>query len=335
MNFSGEPHLSARTDRPAPAECVYRVAPEAWEEFIRWIDPLKDTAEARAALAELRRRQQLQAHSPAPLETRDESRRVAGAYMMLLGARVAALAGVRAIDNHTVSAVRLLDQLVDEVRAHGVVQVQAILDGTDSVATEIVQLAGFAPLAELLQLILPLRAAEHAPNEQTPNEQIPGEGLPQIELPGDLHWVPGREAPRDELIRLVAHTFIETLDCPALNGLRSPADVLEGFLDGQELSAQDGWWIMASQDKYLGCVLVNGLPNGTSELVYMGLGPTSRGRGYGRLLLEQGIATARARGSEMLVAAVDCANWPAGRLYKQAGFQENARVQAWFHRPGQ
>lgn len=325
MNFSGEPRVGTRVDASA-VECVNRVEPDDWQEFIAWIDPLKDGAEVRAALTELRRRQQLQAHSPAPLESRIEDRRVAGAYMMLLGAKVAALAGVRAVDNYTLSAVRLLNELVVDVRLRGVVQVQAILDGTDSVATEIVQLAGFAPLAELLQLILPFGS-----NRQPASE----DELPRVELPADLQWLPGREAPRDKLIQLIAHTFIETLDCPALNGLRSPADVLEGFLDGHDLESQTGWWILRGKDKYLGCVLINRLPNDASELVYMGLGPTSRGRGYGRLLLEQGIATARALGTDMLIAAVDCANWPAGRLYKQAGFQENARVQAWFHRPGE
>lgn len=325
MNFSAKPPLDVREDALA-VERVSSIAPEHWEEFVRWIDPLKDPSEVRSGVSELRRRMQLQAHSPSPLAASIGDQRVAGAYMMLLGARVAALAGVRAIDNHTLCAVRLLTQLVNNVRSHGVVQIQAILDGTDSVATEIVQLAGFAPLAELLQLVLPL-------GEEGP--QAAGGEMPCIELPADLRWVSGREAPREKLVQLLAHTFIETLDCPALNGLRSPADVLEGFLDGQALHSQVGWSILESKDKYLGCVLINCLPNDTAELVYMGLGPASRGRGYGRLLLEQGIATARALGCEMLVAAVDCANWPAGRLYRQVGFQENARVQAWFHRPGE
>ncbi len=136
-----------------------------------------------------------------------------------------------------------------------------------------------------------------------------------------------------KLTQLLAHTFIETLDCPALNGIRAPEDVLEGFLDGQTLAAQEQWWLLASGEKLLGCSLVNPLPSGAAELVYMGLGVTSRGRGYGRLLLEQGIRSALRLKADSFLAAVDCDNWPALRLYNQAGFQEHAQVQAWIHRP--
>ena len=322
MNFFGEPQPHGG-GAESSNETINAVGPEQWEEFVRWIDPLRDSSEANAALQEFQRRHQLQSHSPLPLETRVGERRVAGAVMMLLGARVAALAGVRAVDNHTLSAVNLLNRLVSEVRARGVVQIQAILDGTDSVATEIVQLAGFVPLAELQQVVLMLG------KPSTDLQQPPA----MVGLLANLHWVPAKEIPRPKMAQLLAHTFIETLDCPALNGLRSPDEVLDGFLDGQALEEQPAWWVLASQDKLIGCVLVNRLPSGASELVYMGLTPTSRGRGYGKLLLEQGIAAVRGLGSEMFIAAVDCANWPAIRLYMQAGFQEHARVQAWFYRP--
>ena len=322
MNFFGEPQPYRGGGTGTDAETVHSVAPEGWEAFIRWVDPMRDPQEVGAALQEFERRQRLQLHTPLPLESRQGSSRVAGAYIMLLGARVAALAGVRAIDNHTLSAVNLVNRLVSQVREHEIVQIQAILDGTDSVATEIVQLAGFVPLAELQQLVLMLDERTAEPVQlSTP-----------VPLPANLEWVAVKDVPRAKLIQLLAHTFIETLDCPALDGLRSPEDVLEGFLDGQSLESQSAWWILADQGKFIGCVLINRLPSGSCELVYMGLGPAARGRGYGKLLLEQGIAVARELQSEMFVAAVDCGNWPATRLYMQAGFQEHARVQAWFYR---
>ncbi|MGN6136772.1 MAG: GNAT family N-acetyltransferase [Aureliella sp.] len=327
MNFFGEanPHGAGGSGGSKEREAVATVAPDRWEEFIRWIDPLRDAGEVRAALEEFQRRFQLKSSSPLPLEFCVGERRVAGAYMMLLGARVAAVAGVRAVEGQTLRGVDLLNRLVGEVRAHGVVQIQAILDGTDSVATEIVQLAGFVPLAELQQVVLMLPKAHGEPAADADR--------PAVSLPENLEWVAAKDMPQEKLTQLLAHTFIETLDCPALNGLRTPEDVLEGFLDGQPLQSRSGWWVLVSQGKAIGCVLINLLPSRAAELVYMGLGPTSRGRGYGKLLLEQGIASAKALGGEMFIAAVDCANWPAIRLYHQVGFQEHARVQAWFYRP--
>ena len=300
---------------------VNRVVPESdWAEFVAWVDPLKDDQQVQMALVEFQRRRNLQAHSPLPLEARIGDERVAGAYMVLLGARVAALAGVRGIDNHDTTAARLLSTLVDQVRSAGVVQIQAILDGSESIAEEIVELAGFTMLAELQQMALML--------PKNPNNAV----IESAALPSGLQWIDARSVEPARLTQLIAHTFIETLDCPALNGLRAPQDVLEGFLDGQSLPAQEHWWILASSDKLLGCSFVNPLPSQAAELVYMGLGVTSRGRGYGRLLLEQGIRSALKLHADSFLAAVDCDNWPAIRLYGQAGFQEHARVQAWIHR---
>ncbi len=210
--------------------------------------------------------------------------------------------------------------LVQQVQAAGIVQIQAILDRSESIAEEIVELAGFSMCAELQQMALML---PHNPGNAT---------IEHAQLPSGLQWLDARTVPVPKLTQLIAHTFIETLDCPALGGLRTPDDVLEGFLDGLALPAQEHWWILASNDKLLGCSFVNALPSQAAELVYMGLGVTSRGRGYGRLLLEQGIRSALRLKADSFLAAVDCDNWPAIRLYGQAGFQEHARVQAWIYR---
>ncbi len=320
MNAFGEAQSPSAAQR-ATDKIVTRPVPESqWPEFVAWVDPLKDDLQVSQALTEYERRLHLQSHTPAPLEAVIGNQRVAGAYMVLLGARVAALAGVRGIDNHDTTAAQLLSTLVQQVRAAGVVQIQAILDGSESIAEEIVELAGFTMLAELQQMALML--PKHSGNAP----------IESAALPAELRWVDARTVSTAKLTQLIAHTFIETLDCPAINGLRGPDDVLEGFLDGLPLAAQEHWWILASGDKLLGCSFVNALPNQAAELVYLGLGVTSRGRGYGKLLLEQGIRSALRLQSDTFLAAVDCDNWPAIRLYAQAGFQEHARVQAWVHR---
>lgn len=312
MNFLGD---------SGSQKCVSRVAIERMEELIRWIDPLKDAREARLAFEEFQRRNQIYPHTPHPLESRDRSRRLAAAYVILLGARVAAIAGVRAVDNNTLLAVELLEQLIIQVQALGVIQIQAILDGTDSVANDIVELAGFKPLAELQQLVLPINELSKVALDDLPD------------LPNGLRWLLARDLPREQLTQLISDTFVDTLDCPELNGLRTVDDVLDGFLDGQRLDDQVNWWLLEDGGKFLGCVFVNKLPAGAMELAYMGLRRSVRGRGYGKLLIEKGIRAAQTTGSDMMVAAVDTDNWPAVRLYLQFGFQEHGRVQAWFHAP--
>lgn len=323
MDFFIEPRsrLGASSSDQIPSAAIVQSVPvERWEEFIRWVDPLKDASEVNATLRDFKRRSQTQPSSPLPLETTIDRERIAGAYMMLLGARVAAVAGVRTVDTYPLSAVDLLNRLVSEARAHGCVQIQAILDGTDLVANEVVQRAGFVPMAELQQLVLTMTRSQSAVVSSMAGE-----------LPEQMRWVSASSVPREKVTTLLSETFIETLDCPALNGMRTADDVLAGFLDGQQLTQQKLWSLLEKQGKLIGCVLVNTLPNGAAELVYMGLAPASRGRGYGRLLLQRAIRVARTSGSEMFLAAVDCANRPAIRLYLQAGFQEHARVQAWFH----
>lgn len=302
------------------------VPASAWTEFVEWIDPLRHSSEVLKAVEELVRRASSVPGAPQPLQALSAEERVAGAYVLMMGAKVASVGGVRAVDNHTVAAAQLLEQLVTDARSLGAVQIQAVVGGDDSALTSIVEVAGFTPLAELQQLWLPL----HPPNEPVPEpERV------HAPLPIGLKWVAAKDVPREEMAALLGQTFIETLDCPSLNGLRSSLDILDGFLDGQLLTEQSGWWLLERADKLVGCSLINALPNGAGELVYLGLVPGARGRGFGKYLLDQAVVTSLQLACEAVLAAVDCDNWPAIRMYAQRGFQERGRVQAWFHEPHQ
>jgi mycothiol synthase len=306
------------------------VQPAQWAEFVGWIDPFRDPAQTGKATAELQRRMSAQAAAPPPLETVHKDRRVAGAYVLNMGAKVASVGGVRSVENHSPSAAALLGELVQRVRELGAVQIQAVVDGEDSAVTTILERAGFVPLADLQQLWLPLTADSEAASRAG--------GDP----PHGAVWRPADDVPAEEVATLLGQTFVETLDCPALNGLRTSQDILAGFCDGTPLEQHSGWWFLEKEGRLMGCVLTNPLADHgatassaelrAAELLYLGLVPGARGRGYGRFLLERSIATARQLGCAVVFSAVDCANWPAMRMYAQRGFQERARVQAWFHR---
>jgi GNAT superfamily N-acetyltransferase len=61
------------------------------------------------------------------------------------------------------------------------------------------------------------------------------------------------------------------------------------------------------------------------ELVYMGLEPHSRGKGFGQQIVEQAQRLARLAGRTRLVAAVDAANRPAVQTYTAKGFESRLR----------
>lgn len=149
---------------------------------------------------------------------------------------------------------------------------------------------------------------------QAANRRIPGIPIGQLELcphsPADVErWVP-----------LIDRTYEKTLDCPAVDGLRPTSDVLLGYRDiGRP---RDDWWFIASHaGQDVGCLLLaDHRPAKHAELVYMGLIPEMRGRGWGVHLALQAQQIAATSGAEHLVLSVDAANLPALRHYQAAGF---------------
>ena len=70
------------------------------------------------------------------------------------------------------------------------------------------------------------------------------------------------------------------------------------------------------------------------DVVYMGLLPQCRGRGFGRAILHHAVKVARDYACELVTLAVDAGNTPAVRLYRDCGFVETTRRRAWIVAPG-
>ena len=76
----------------------------------------------------------------------------------------------------------------------------------------------------------------------------------------------------------------------------------------------------------VGCLLLADHPSQDQlELVYMGLVPSARGRGWGESSFAKLCRVARNCGRARVVLAVDSANWPALAMYRRAGFAEFER----------
>ncbi|MDZ4831495.1 MAG: GNAT family N-acetyltransferase [Phycisphaerae bacterium] len=227
----------------------------------------------------------------------------------------------------------LVDAACTAMPEFGVHLAQALVDPRELLQLEAYERGGMRRLATLsyLERPLPIRpvAARH------------GAHGANNEWPNDIRAEPWDPSQREELVAALERTYIDTLDCPALAGLRRGEDVLEGHLHSGRFEAPL-WTLLrfgrGPHDSQLaGMCLLNGAhpatgSAGSVELVYLGLVPEARGRGLGRRLLEHGLALLKGRSERAVVLAVDERNTPAMKLYREAGFRPSLRRVA-FIRP--
>jgi len=151
----------------------------------------------------------------------------------------------------------------------------------------------------------------------------------------DAPWDSQRYSPEAEqqFAALITRTYEGSLDCPVLDGLRSPDDILASHKVCGTFTPE-GWVLARSEGEPAGLVLVNRLADRPAcELVYMGVAPRFRRRGLGQWLVANAVATARTLKCRTLTVAVDARNTPARRLYEQAGFATVSRRYAYYFPP--
>ena len=178
----------------------------------------------------------------------------------------------------------------------------------DPIARPIIDLyreAGFAELAELVYL---QRAIHRARTD-----------LPVF--PGSFELKEYSSQTHDEFARAIQSSYHQSLDCPALNGMREIDDVIAGHQATGEFDPKL-WWVLSENDQPRAVLLLSRVTNGSAlELVYLGLTPEARGRGIGDLLMQYALASAGRDGRENLSLAVDSRNQPALRLYFRHGMR--------------
>jgi mycothiol synthase len=206
-------------------------------------------------------------------------------------------------------AARLLARLLPDLAASGAHLAQALLATGDQADTRRLTAGGFTHAANLLYL-----AAEVQP---VPDERV---GLPIVMEPFRSH-----DASR--LARLIDRTYVGTLDCPQLDGLRETADVIAGYQSVGEFRPELWSFVRYAGDD-VGCLLVNLHPDVKhAEIVYLGLVPEVRGRGWGLEITRHAQRLAGRHRCDRVVLAVDADNLPAIRHYlagRFARFDERA-----------
>lgn len=147
-----------------------------------------------------------------------------------------------------------------------------------------------------------------------------------------------RSSEEGRLAQLVERTYQGTLDFPVLEGVREMSEVLSGY---RETGAhQERLWFFVKQGGHdLGCLLLSehssgGHPReGRYELVYFGVVPEWRGKGWGRDIVRFAQWVTHRDLCPQVVLAVDAANAPALAVYGAAGFDKVDRRRVFLRIP--
>ncbi len=195
---------------------------------------------------------------------------------------------------------------------------------------EAVTMASDQTSAEMMQVFLPAPAAEtikvlqHVGFRHFADLRYLAAELPQFPPaapPSELKFVAYDDTQRGRLMELVARTYEGTLDCRELDGVRDLENVINGY-QASGVFRPENWLFVRQEGADVGVLLLADHPQARHwELMYMALVPEVRGRGWGRQATRYAQWLARGAGVERIVVAVDAANFPAVRMYRDCGFE--------------
>jgi ribosomal protein S18 acetylase RimI-like enzyme len=198
---------------------------------------------------------------------------------------------------------RLIDATCADSVQRGGHLAQALIDPADEALRRVYISAGFAVMAELIYL------------NGTPHPQTSPPPLPL-----GMRWDVYTPENHSRFTAAIMTSYEESLDCPALNGLREMDDVIEGHKASGVFEPKH-WLLLCEEDQTLGVLLLADTGRGGEalELVYLGLSKVARGRKLGELMMKQAMAAVVAGNFQRLSLAVDAKNVPALKLYYRHG----------------
>lgn len=212
------------------------------------------------------------------------------------------------IDAEELSAV--ISRVSQAALSRGLSLVQALPDVQAEQDMPVLEQAGYRRLAELQYMKLDLSS------------------VPDDDYEEPLHIRQYAEYGEQELKQVIESTYVDSMDCPGLSGLRDIDDVLAGHRATGVFTPQR-WWIVDVDGTPAGCILVNECLHGHAEVVYLGVVPEFRGLSLGRRMVTGAARQLNSEGFQALTLAVDVANTFALRAYGQAGMVGTNRRYAY------
>lgn len=200
-------------------------------------------------------------------------------------------------------ALPLAEAVVRELDSTSVELAQSLLADPGTATIDVLQRVGFRHLAELLYMRC---EAARFPAVQ-PSSSV-------------LKFKPYATTQRGRLCQLIEQTYEQTLDCTALNGVRTIDDVVHGYQATGQFAAEN-WFFVQTQGTDIGVLLLARYPQSEDyELMYLGLVPKARGQGWGKQITRFAQWIVRSRKGLRIVVAVDASNRPAVGVYNATGF---------------
>lgn len=199
----------------------------------------------------------------------------------------------------------LLREAGQRIDRSGAALAQSLLEPGDEVVRDTLTRNGFVHLADLLCMERPLDRPLPAPMQRSLNRTTFD-----------------ASANADRFAQLIEQTYVGTQDCPALVGQRSGREALQSHRDAGVFHPRL-WLLYRCGQKDIGVLLLAEHPEENArEIVYLGIVPEARGRGYGRALVLDALHRAKNAGRASVQLAVDCRNHYARRIYDELGFEE-------------
>ncbi|MCK4343097.1 MAG: GNAT family N-acetyltransferase [Phycisphaerae bacterium] len=202
-----------------------------------------------------------------------------------------------------------------ELRHRRLHYAQALLEPEAAAKCELLEQAGFRPLAPLIYL-----------------ER--GASYPRVDPPAahEAEWISYGAGSRAKFAEVVLATYHESRDCPELAGLRPIDDILASHQASGHFDPRL-WELARVAGRSAGCLLLSRLAEGDLlEIVYMGVVPAYRRQGVGTLLLLRALEQCRHVGVPRLTVVVDERNDPAKRLYNRFAFTPVSKRDAYLYR---
>jgi ribosomal protein S18 acetylase RimI-like enzyme len=153
--------------------------------------------------------------------------------------------------------------------------------------------------------------------------------LSQLQQSEQLEYQSYEECDTALFHQTLERTYLQTQDCPELNGVRNIADVILGH-QSQGRFDPTRWFLAFAAGQPVGVLLLTELPDsGDLDLSYTGVVPEARRQGFGTELVLKAMIEARFADSIYLSLAVDGRNRPAIDLYRRLGFEPYDRREVY------
>ncbi len=197
----------------------------------------------------------------------------------------------------------LLKEALNSPRLKNIQLAQAVLRPDNRALVQTFTEAGFTKLA-LLDFLEQRRSAK------------------KVRIPKGLAFTSITSKSDTSLGELLEATYVGSLDCPKIHGLRPIQSIIEGHR-GDDPTVSQVWCVAELEGEQVGVILLNANHKQRAiELAYFGLLPNWRGKGLADPCMQYIANQTEQLGFSTVTLAVDTGNYPAQKLYKKWNFRK-------------